>query len=216
VTVTVPVLNGGQSFTTNVTVTIPAGTNGQKLVNRASVNAVGVPAVTTEHAIVEGGPGGLLITEMVLDPRQDWSDSGPSSIAGDVPFDDRPGSGAVDSGDVWVEITSPTAGMSAWQVVLVDANDAEFGRPFGTTAAGERVKVLSGFGAPVLPVKRVEVRDDTGAVRQSIDVAALEASFADITGPENESLTWSVVGPPTPVIQQFLRRPATIGQFLPF
>jgi uncharacterized repeat protein (TIGR01451 family) len=220
IAIPVPALLAGQTFTTTASVTVPAGANGQRLVNRASlVAAPGVAAgVAIENGIYEPGPGGLLITEMVLDPRQDWSDSGPSNLAGDEPFDDHPGTGAVDSGDVWVEISTPVTATEQWRVELTDAAGATYSRPFGPAPAGpsSAVRVLRGFGQMALPVTRVRVIDEGGTIRQDVDVEALEANYAEVTGPENESFTWSVVGPPTPVVQQFVRRPASIGRFLPF
>jgi hypothetical protein len=213
-TATIPTLGAGASATVTFTATVPSGANGGLLV--ALFTAPGAGGVRLDHGVIEPGPNGLLVTEMVLDPRQDWSDSGPSNVGGDVPFDDRPGNGAVDSEDVWVEITAPTAATADWTVVLVDANGDEVSQPFGSPVAGQRVRVLSGFGAAVLPIRRVEVRDGTGLTRRSYDVEAMVDQLGPATGPANESLTWVLDALPSAVLQQFVRRPASINVLLPF
>ena len=213
-TTTIPSLDAEASVTLTFIATVPAGGNGGLLVS--TVAAPGAGDVRLEHGVIEPRPAGLLVTEMVVDPAQDWSDSGPSGVGGDVPFDDRPGDGAVDAGDIWVEITAPTAATADWRVVLVDANGDEFSQPFGSPVAGQRVKVLAGFGSPVLPIERVEVRDRAGATQRSYDVAAIADELGPATGPANESLTWVLDALPSAVLQQFVRRPATINQLLPF
>ncbi len=213
-TTTIPTLDAEASVTLTFTATVPTGANGGLLVS--TLAAPGAGDVRLEHGVIEPGPAGLLVTEMVVDPKQDWSDSGPSNVAGDDPFDETPGDGAVDAGDIWVEITAPSVATANWSVVLVDANGDQFSRPFGAPVSGQRVKVLSGFGSPVLPIARVDVRDGTGATQRSYDVAAIADELGPATGPANESLTWVLDALPSAVLQQFARRPATINQLLPF
>lgn len=163
--------------------------------------------------------GGPVISEMVLRPMRDWNDS---SGGNGIPFDDQPGDGTVDNADIWVEITSPTTGTENWQVVLIDDTGAEFGQVLGPPIifapdpTRAPVRVLSGFGVGTAPIVRVEVRDQNGLVRQTLDIVAIEAILGPPTGPDNESLTWSIYGSPTATLQQFVRRRATIGVFNPF
>lgn len=163
--------------------------------------------------------GGPVISEMVLRPQRDWNDS---SGGNGVPFDDMPGNGTVDNADIWVEITSPTTPTENWQVVLVDDTGAEFSQVLGppiifpSDPTRAPVRVLSNFGVGAAPIVRVEVRDQNGLVRQTLDILAIEAALGPATGPDNESLTWSIYGSPTLPTQQFVRRRATIGVFNPF
>jgi hypothetical protein len=212
----VPALQPTQSTSFIVSVAVPPGTHGATLVNRVLPSLAGLGVIATEHAIVEPtSAGGLLVTEMVVDPQQDWNDT----VGGNaVPFDASPGTGAVDAGDIWVEITRPTTATTNWKVVLTDALGETVEQTFGEppTDPSALVKVLGGFDAITQPVVKVEVIDDGGIVRQMIDVAALKAQYPLITGPADEALFWSVYGLPSLVIQQFVQGSATPGLFRPF
>ena len=207
----VPVLQPGANFTFTVTIAVPTGVGGATLVNRVVPSVTGVATAGTAHGVFESAT--LLVTELVLNPQQDWSDS---SGGNSVPFDGTPGNGAIDSDDVWVEITMPVTATENWRVVLTDSSGATFSKVFGQPSTGSLVRVLSGFGPMALPITTVDVRDETDAVRQTIDVSGIEAIYLPVTGSSDEALAWSIFGLPSPVIQQFVRRPATIGVFSPF
>jgi hypothetical protein len=66
----------------------------------------------------------LVISELVLDPQQDWNDS---TDAGE-PFDATPGSGDVDTNDQWIEIlncTSGTIDLSGYRLEFLDSWSSE-------------------------------------------------------------------------------------------
>jgi hypothetical protein len=150
---------------------------------------------------------------MVLNPQRDWNDSSGGSA---VPFDDQPGNGTIDANDIWIEITGGTTGTETWEVCLVDAVNARICRPLGPPTTTSQTRLLTGFGAAVLPIARVEVVDTASLVRQTLDITAIEAALGTATGLNDESLTWSIYGSPTLLFQQFVRRPATINWFYPF
>ncbi len=202
----------GANTTFRFAVAIPAGAVG-RLISRLVPSVTGIGSSGTDHGLVD--LAGLLVTEMVLSPQQDWNDSEGGNGS---PFDSTPGTGTVDSEDVWVEITSPTTSNQNWRVVLTDADGTAHEQPFGPPDAtpGASVRVISGFGPMTLPIRKVEVLDDTDAVRQTLDIDAIDANYNPVSGPDDESLTWTVDGLPSPTLQQFQRRPATIGVFSPF
>ena len=150
---------------------------------------------------------------MVLNPMQDWDDSAGGN---GTPFDATPGNGTIDVNDLWIEISNPTSGNQFWQIRVTDANGNSVSQPIGPPLPAGGVKVLSGFGALTLPIVKVEVVDDLGVIRQTLDIQLIEQALGPATGINDESLTWSVYGSPTAVLQQFVRRPATIGVFIPF
>jgi hypothetical protein len=157
-------------------------------------------------------PAAPFITEMVLDPKRDWSDT---TGGNGVPFDSQPGTAAPDAGDIWIEVTSLTAATN-WRIRLTDTTGATFTKTVGPPLFGSAVTIVSGFGAGTARIVKVEVIDQVGLIRQSVDVAAIEAALGPATGPADEALTWSIFGSPTPVLQQFLRRTPSIGVFNPF
>jgi hypothetical protein len=157
-------------------------------------------------------PVAPFITELVLAPQQDWNDSAGGNGRA---FDAVPGNGTVDGNDVWVEVVA-TTGTASWTITLTDATGATFSQVVGAPAPGPFVKVVSGFNVGASPVVRVDVIDQLGLTRQSIDVTGVENVVGAVSGVSNESLTWSIYGSPTPLLQQLLRRAATIGTFSPF
>jgi hypothetical protein len=154
-----------------------------------------------------------VILEMVLKPFQDWGDS---SGGDGHPFDGVPGNGTVDANDIWIEVSNPLSGMELWQVRLTDATGATASQSLGVPLPTGGVKVISGFGALTFPIVKVEVVDNLGFIRQTLDIQLIEQALGPATGVNDESLTWSVYGLPTAVLQQFIRRPSTIGVYSPF
>jgi hypothetical protein len=206
-------LPGLGSFTTTFTVTVPADALGKTLVNRSSLAPGGVGPLVTEHPVIALDPAaGLVITEMVLSPQRDWNDSDGGNAR---PFDATPGTGAVDAADRWVEIIRPVGATNDWSVVLIDDTGEEASRELSTGTGSGQVRVLSGFDPLPGAIVTVEVRDGSGAVQQSIDVAAIDGVLGPATGAANESLTWSTAGFASPVLQQFVRRAASIGVLTP-
>ena len=157
-------------------------------------------------------PAAPFITEMVLAPQRDWNDT---TGGNGVPFDGQPGTATPDGGDLWIEVTSLTAATN-WTLKLTDATGATFSKFVGPPVIGSAVTVVSGFGVGTSPIVKVEVIDQNGVNRQTVDVAAIESALGHATGLSDEALAWSIYGSPTPVLQQFLRRPATIRLFNPF
>jgi hypothetical protein len=157
--------------------------------------------------------GGIVITEMVLAPVRDWNDS---SGGNGTPFDGTPGTGTVDQDDVWIEISSGTTGTETWIIRLTDSAGATFEQALGPPTVTSQTRLLTNWGLGSAPIVLVQVVDQSGLVRQTLDIVAIEQALGPVTGPDTESLTWSFFGSPTPVLQQFVRRPATINQFLPF
>ena len=123
--------------------------------------------------------GGIVITEMVLDPKRDWNDS---SGGNSVPFDDTAGTGVIDANDIWIEVSSGTTGTADWQVCLTDAVGARICKTLGPPSITSQTRLLTGFGAAVLPVGKVEVIDQGGVVRQTLDIAAINAITGAATG----------------------------------
>jgi hypothetical protein len=158
------------------------------------------------------GPGPI-ITEMVLAPQRDWNDSaGGNGIA----FDETPGEGAVDAADVWIEVMRTTSATTGWKVRLKDAAGHTYEKPLPAPDPSRQTQLLTGWNLGASPVVLVELVDGSETVRASFDIVAMEQELGPATGPENESLTWSIYGTPGAPTQQFLRRPATINRFLPF
>jgi hypothetical protein len=185
-------------------------TNTVQIAGLGSATGAGAVVVTDSSPL----PGGIVITEMVLDPKQDWNDT---SGGNGVPFDATPGTGAVDVNDIWIEISTPTTGTENWTIRLTDVAGGTSSKVLGPVSiAGPPVRVLSGFGSVVMPIVKVELVDQSGVVRQTLDIAAMQGVLGPATGAADESLTWSIYGSPTPLLQQFLRRVATIGVFNPF
>ncbi|MGE5243270.1 MAG: S8 family serine peptidase [Betaproteobacteria bacterium] len=212
-TAAIATLLPGQTFTTTIAVAVPPSGSGGFLLNRLTANVPGSGTLTTEDGIVDPGPAGPIVTEMVLAPRQDWSDSAGGN---NRPFDSTPGNGLVDAGDLWIEVLNPTTATQNWQVRITDATGATFSKTLGPPDASSTVRLLTGFGAVTLPVASVDVLDDQGVVQKHFDVAAMERQLGRATGPDDESLAWSVLGLPSPDTQQFVRGRATIGVFSPF
>ena len=156
----------------------------------------------TQPPPVPVSPALPFITEMVLDPKQDWSDT---SGGNGVPFDALPGTAAPDGNDVWIEVAAVT-GTTNWTLTLTDATGATFSQPVGPPVLGSAVKVVSGFGVGTARIVTVQVTDQNGLVRQTVDVAAIEAVLGPATGASNEALTWSIFGSPTPVLQHSAAR----------
>jgi hypothetical protein len=209
-TLNVASLEADDFVTLPLQITAPAGGGVLRLV----VSAPGFTGIQASDVTVTPPAGSIVISEMVLDPKQDWSDSAGGNGAS---FDGTPGTGAIDSGDVWVEIMNPTTGTQNWIVKLTDATGAAFSKVLGPPSLfGPQVRLLSGFGPMTLPVVKVEVVDNNGLVRQTLDITAIGLALGGAVNAANESLTWSFFGSPTAVLQQFVRRPATIGAFVPF
>ena len=157
--------------------------------------------------------GGLIITEMNLSPKRDWNDTRGGN---GTPFDGTPGDGAVNPDDAWIEITGGTTPTESWRLQLTDGTGATFTKVLGPSVTTSQTRLLTQWGLGSAPVVRVAILDQNGVVRQSLDIAAIEQALGQATGPNDETLTWSIYGSPTPLFQQFVRRPATINQFLPF
>jgi hypothetical protein len=202
-------VDAGASQTFPFDVVAPAG--GGALQN--TVSAPGFAAFQPPPVTIAAPTGTLVITELVVDPKQDWSDSAGGN---GVPFDGMPGTGVVDAGDIWVEVFNTTTGNQNWTVRLTDAGGATVSKVLGPPALGPQVRLLTGFGALTMPINKVEVVDQSGVVRQTIDVAAINAILGPATDASTEALAWSTTGSAFLPLQQFLRRPATIGFFSPF
>jgi hypothetical protein len=176
-----------------------------------TINAPGVCA-TQPPVVSLGTPGGsLLITEMVLSPQQDWNDS---SGGNGVPFDAVPGGGTINSDDIWIELSGGVSGTESWLLCLTDAAAAQVCQPLGPPTPTQ-TRLKAGWGALTMPIVQVEVFGN-GVRLQNIDVAGIESVIGPATGINDESLAWSIHGVPSPLMQQFLRRMATINLFLPF
>jgi uncharacterized repeat protein (TIGR01451 family) len=195
--------------TQQISVTAPFG--GGLLAN--TVSAPGFTAIQPPPVMISSPTGGLVITELVLSPQQDWNDSTGGNA---VPFDDVPGSGAIDANDLWVELSSGTTGTESWQLCLTGTGGTLVCQSLGPVTTTSQTRLKTGWGPLTLPVVQVQVIDQNGIVRQSIDITAIEAALGPATGITDEALAWSVSGSPTPILQQLLRRPATINRFLPF
>ena len=53
------------------------------------------------------------------------------------------------------------------------------------------MRLLTNFGALVLPVTRLVVRDNNEFERQRFEVALIDAALGTATDPDHEALTWS-------------------------
>ena len=177
----------------------------------------GLASVTGHAGVIVGDmpplPGGPIILEMALAPQQDWNDS---SGGNGRPFDSVPGSGTVDGNDVWIEVSGGTTGTQSWRVELRDATGATFARTLGPPTVTSQTRVLSGFNVGTAPIDRVRLIDQNGLVRQLLDITLIESALGPATDPSNETLTFSIYGSPTSILQGFVRRPATINLFSPF
>jgi hypothetical protein len=182
-----------------------------------TVTIAGLGSATGQAAVIVSDvpqlPGGPVILELALSPQQDWNDSAGGN---GVPFDAIPGNGVIDGSDVWVEVSGGTTGTQNWVVELRDATGATFTQTLGPPVITSQTRILSGFAIGTHPIVRVRVIDQNGVVRQEIDIAAMEAVLGTATGLANETLTFSIFGSPTLILQQFLRRSATINVFSPF
>ena len=107
-------VDAGTSQTFPFDVVAPAG--GGALQN--TVSAPGFAAFQPPPVTIASPTGRLVITELVVDPKQDWSDSAGGN---GVPFDGMPGTGVVDAGDIWIEVFNTTTGNQNWTVRLTDA-----------------------------------------------------------------------------------------------
>jgi hypothetical protein len=188
---------------------VTAPLNGGVLTN--TVSAPGFTAMQPPAVIVPGG--GIIISEMVLNPMRDWNDStGGNGIA----FDGTPGTGTIDSNDVWIELTGGITGNQSWDLCLTDSTSATVCQLLGPPVTTSQTRLRTGWGALTLPIVTVDVIDNFGINRQHLDIGAIESALGPATGVNDESLTWSTHGSPTLILQQFLRRIASINQFLPF
>src|SRR5205085_12604137 len=93
--------NESKTITFDVVAPFPGGTF------TVTANASGFCVAQQPTPVSISSPGGgLVISELVLDPKQDWSDSAGGN---GIPFDSVPGTGAIDTGDIWAEVL-PTTG----------------------------------------------------------------------------------------------------------
>lgn len=73
-----------------------------------------------EVDVATGGPG-MRISELIVDPQQDWSDEQ------GVPWAEPPGSGSVGSGDEYIElvnVSAATVDLRGWRIEMLDGTDA--------------------------------------------------------------------------------------------
>ncbi len=181
----------------DVSITAPFG--GGVLTN--TVSAPGFTAFQPPPVSVNSPSGGIVITEMVLDPQQDWNDSAGGN---GIPFDATPGSGAVDADDIWVEIRAepPARSRGLWTAATRPAQ--RFSKQLGplTTTSQTRLKTGLVSDPQLCWCPRIDKNGFTDKASTSL---LLTLSSVPRHGPNDESLTWTFPDLLLP-LQQFVRR----------
>jgi hypothetical protein len=122
---------------------------------------------------------GVLISEVVTDPQQDWDDS----AGGDgFPFNDVPGTGLVSTTDEWIEIVNAsgvTMDLTGWMLEMIDAT------PVSLTLSGSVTAVLT-FSpgsslAALQPDARLVIGNPPGDMSNSVYLVLRDAvgTFVD-------------------------------------
>ena len=174
-----------------------------------------------------------VINEVVVTPIRDWDDSGPGGDG--ITLNAVPGTGvapspAVTTADQWLEIRTNTGSpteLNGWTLTFTDSAGAARTltlTPAMLTSNGTRYLVLGspgslfpGLPAPVAisPASVLTLRDTTGQVIDSVNLAAITALAGGATGIGNEALARVPDGLQTNQPSDFQRRPASIGGINP-
>jgi hypothetical protein len=160
----------------------------------------------------------VLINEVVVDPKQDWNDSGGDGDG--IPFNDKPGSSIapstnVTTSDQWVEVTNIGApvDLTGWTLTFVGSGGTVETVLLGTTilAPGQYL-VLGHPGGVVMPVDtKLSIQDPAGLDMDQIDLGVIRGLVGPATGVNNEALARIPDGIDTDQPSDFGRRTSSIG-----
>jgi hypothetical protein len=158
---------------------------------------------------------GVVINEIVAEPKQDWNDTAGGN---GVPFDSIPGTGAIDPTDQWIEITNtgPSQVFVGWTLELIDAAGATTVVPIGapTLLTGGFIVVPS--PVDLATVVTLQLKDLLGVVRDVVDLGSVKTALGPATGITDEAIARSPNGLDTGLITDFEKRAATIRAVNPF
>jgi hypothetical protein len=185
------------------------------LAGQAEITAE-LDGVTSNAALMTVAPpaANVVINEIVEQPLRDWNQSSPSSCPPPPspctpPFSTFPGSdpNSVSAADQWIELTNlgQAQNLAGWTLRYTGTTGAV------SVALGSRTLTL-GAHLVVAPIPQlatgsvVRLHDDTGGVRDAVDLAALRASRGTPTAPCDEALARVPDG-----TGAFARDAATIG-----
>ena len=158
-----------------------------------------------------------MINEIVLEPQQDWNDSGAGGNG--VPFDDQPGTSTtpspdIDANDRWIELKNQgreSVLLTNWSLVFVDTLGVEVAVPLGevTLLPGEYLVVENPGDVAFDSI--LKVVDGRGLNRDVVDLAELFPALGPATGVADEAMARVPDGNDTNSVADFERKAATIG-----
>ena len=149
-----------------------------------------VASQSTEIQTVYQFPDSVFISEVVADPQQDWNDT---TDGNEIAFDSMPGVGTIGSTDEWIELRNggSSVNLSGWSLEMLDGTDETliFGESDETLlffAGGsldyfnnEEFLIVGDLPGDLKTTVVLNLRDDTGALIDSIDVADANGSGID-------------------------------------
>ncbi|MEM8895181.1 MAG: hypothetical protein AAGC88_11430, partial [Bacteroidota bacterium] len=159
---------------------------------RVSVDFEDGDYFTFAEGKIDGLPG-ILITEVVTDPQQDWST--------DEFHNPNPSSGTLDENDEWVElfVTEDDLNLTGWTIELNDGSDISgsllaggafvfsnynslSGGLFQATDSGDYLILGNVNGGDMEDIINVILKDANGNIVDQVDIGTPEKRKTDFTG----------------------------------